>query len=698
MRQTTIRLDYETRSEADLKKVGLHNYAVDFSTRALMLAYSWNDGPVEHIDFANGDRMPPEVRDALTDPEVVKLAFNAQFERVITRKTLGIKTPYKNWRCTMVKAFMHSFNGGLAEIGAQLGLPQHLLKDPIGSKLIRMFCMPQNVTKNQPHRWRDATTDPEDWQRFCGYNVQDVTTEAAVDHKLPSNGLGREWELYEIDQRINDRGLPVDLRFVEGALKLSVQRKIELLSMMQEVTDLANPNSSQQFLPWLVERGYPFNDLKKLTVKKVLTEDKLRAEDDFEKLSQEVVIALKLRQQASRTSVRKYHAITQRVSDDNRLHYAFQFGGATRTFRWSGRSVQPQNLVRTPKMLESLPVLQAVVDTIREADYEMLRLLVEEPMEALAGTVRSSFDSGEDAEFAVCDLSAIESAVIAWITNCTRMLNVFGDGRDPYKDFGVDLYRVSYQEVTSLMRGICKPAVLGCGFGLGGGKLFEGKRTGLWGYAEGMGVDLSLEDAHKQVKLFRTIYPEIPAFWKECDRAMELACEGRTVNFRNMLLFKKTGDYMTVQLPSGRTMFYYKPMIKEIKFPGKPVQETYFVNDERVTRTIPGEPYYANKFTCMGMSQITKRWGRIVSGGPKLCENFVQAIARDVLSAGMHRAHKAEINIVGSVHDELITLRRRGDNRHDLAELRDCMTFKEAWMDGLPLKAAGYIGRMYRKD
>ena len=694
---TTISLDYESKSEADLKKVGLQNYASDYSTKVTMLAYRWNREQVQHLDFTNGDRMPPEVIDALTDPHVLKWAFNAQFERVMTRLCLGIRTPIKGWRCTMVRAYMQSFNGGLAEVGMQLGLPASMVKDPEGSRLIRMFCLPQKVTKNQPHRWRDGDTDPDDWQKFCDYNVRDVVAESAIlDKLLPYPDLEREWQLYELDQRINDRGLPVNRTFVQNASEMAVVRKAELIGMMQEVTSLPNPNSPKQFIPWLEERGYPFSDLKKLTVKKVLGENKEKPE--HEQLPGEVVAALKLRQQSARTSVRKYPAILMRLSEGDKLRHCFQFGGASRTLRWSGRGPQPHNLVRTPKNMEELPVLKAVMQAIREKDYGLLSLLVDEPMEALAGSVRSSFQTDEDEEFVVCDLSAIESAVIAWLTGCVRMLNVFADGRDPYKDFGIDLYRKPYEEVTSGERSICKPAVLGCGFGLGGGNLVDGKRTGLWGYAEGMGVDLSREDAHKQVKLFRTIYDEIPAFWKACDAAMAQACQGRVVNYRGLLEFRKRGEYVTVQLPSGRLMYYHKPEMRRMTFPGKPVKETYTVDGVIHTRMVPGEPYTAMKFTCMGMSQITKKWGRIVSGGPKLCENFVQAIARDVLAAGKMRAHRAGINIVGSVHDEIISTRRRGDNMIGLELLRECMTFKEDWMEGLPLKAAGYVGQLYRKD
>jgi DNA polymerase len=287
--------------------------------------------------------------------------------------------------------------------------------------------MPQKPTRKQPHVWCNRDTHPYSWSEFLAYNRQDVIAEMKIaDWLLRFPMQEEEWQLYEIDQIINDAGLPVDLRFITNGQKLAWRRKVELMDMMREAalfTEHQNPGSTKQLLPWLKDRGYPFNDLQKNTIKKVLNENEYSETPGF--LADDGVHVLKLRQQANRTSVRKLDAMLSRVGEDNRLRHCFQFVGASRTGRWSGRGPQPQNLVRTPKFLEERPVLEAVTEAVRDGDYDMLHLLVDEPMAAIAGTMRSAFRAPEGYEFVVCDLSAIESAVIAWLSGCRGMLEVF---------------------------------------------------------------------------------------------------------------------------------------------------------------------------------------------------------------------------------------------------------------------------------
>lgn len=684
---TTLACDFESASEAVLtgpQSVGLHNYMTDLGTRALMFAWAWNDNPnaVEQVDFTAGGRLPPEVRDALLDPHVLKWAFNAQFERLATKHLLGIETPVEGWRCTMALAYMRSFAGGLGEVGAQIGLEGASVKDPNGSRLIRMFSQPQRITRNQPHLWRDRHTDPEDWAQFLAYNRQDVAAEIAIKQKLVRYPvLPEEWELYEIDQRINDAGLPVDVRFVQSAIRLTARRKAELLDLLRELTGLDNPNSTSQILPWLQARGYPFNDLQKRTVEKVLSEN-----EGNQALDAAGASALRLRQQSSRSSVKKYDGIARRVAEDGTLKYAFQFAGASRTNRWAGRGVQPQNLVRTPKQLEAeghgqWSRLRAATDAIRDGDYDLLSMIVHEPMTALAGCLRSSFRAPESHEFDVCDLSAIESAVIAWLSGCQGMLEVFRLGRDPYKSFAVEFYGKPYDQITKDERTKSKAPVLGGGFGLGGGKLIDGKRTGLWGYAESLGVDIAQQEAERQVQVFRRIYHEIPEFWSQLQRGVERALQGEAFVVNGLIRIERRGEFLTVRLPSNRVMYYHRPKMVLREFEGK-----------------DGRPYTRRVFTCMGMSQVSKKWGRVTVGSPKVCENLVQAVARDILAVGVRRAHAAGFQIVGTVHDEIITLRRRGDNQLSFDGLKHAMVAPIEWAKGLPLSAAGYTSDLYVKD
>lgn len=688
-----LRLDYEGFSEAELagqKSVGVYNYCRHPTTRPLMVAYRLDQSLVCHVDLTQ-DKMPGELVEALKDPHVEKWAFNAAFERLYTQHVLRINTPYKGWRCAQFLAHTQSFSGGLAQVGAAMGLNPDKLKNPIGDKLIKMFCKPQRITKNQQIRLRDRHTNPEEWELFCQYNIQDVIAEGEIVDKLIRFFVPQdEWELYELDQRINDRGLPVNRKFVAQADIMSTRRKTHLVQVLKGLTGLANPNSTKQLLPWVQERGYRFNDMQKNTVAKVLAERKEQKEGGYMVMLQlPAVRALKLRQQSNKASVKKYPAIINRVSPDGRLRHCFQIGGAARTLRWAGRGPQPHNLTRTPKFMEpeggDASVLELVAGVIESGDYDALSMTCEEPMVALSGSVRSSFQASveKNEQFVVCDLSAIESAMSAWLTNCKRLLQVFHDGRDPYKDFGTELYGLPYDLIDKIMRTICKPGMLGCAYQLGGGELKMDKRTGLWGYAENMGVNITRDEAHRQVKLFRETYHEIPATWKKLENAVaSVLNSGHPQTINGLLTFALKGPYLTIKLPSERVMYYYKPRMVDRQFEGR-----------------NGETYTRRVFSYMGNVGASGRtWGRVYSSGGKIFENVVQATSRDVLKVGMMRSHEAGFNIVGSVHDEIITVQKKRDNFYTLERLRDCMKDPIPWAVGLPLGAAGYMARIYRKD
>ena len=659
--------------------VGVWKYTRDMTTEALMVAYEIDGGGVEHVDLTQ-EEFPKELRECLLDPRVEKWAFNAAFERLVTMNTLQIDTPYEGWRCTMALANLQSFSGTLLQIGEAIGIEAGKLKSKAGDDLIKMFCMPLKLTKKNGYDRRTRRTNPEEWQQFCDYNSRDVTAENEIKTKLLRYYVPEdEWKLYEIDQRINDRGLPVNRKFVESGHAMSEQRKRELVGIMADLTGVKNPNSTPQLLPWLRERGYPFADLQKNTVRKVLDEN-----PTTKVLDTDAVRALKLRQQASKTSVKKYPAILRRLAADDRLRHCFQFAGAARTARWAGRGPQPHNLTRTPKLLEAdggdSYALEEVARAIEARNYDDLKLLIGEPMNALSGSVRSSFQAQPDMEFMVADLSAIESATSAWLTGCKRLLGVFRDSRDPYLDFGTELYHRAYADITKSERTICKPAVLGCTYQLGGGELREGKRTGLWGYAENMGVNITNEEAKRQVALFRSVYHEIPAGWKAYERAVMLAMNGKPNTVNGLLHFELRGPYMTITLPSGRVMYYFKPRMVERTFEGR---------DGPYTRTV---------FSYMGMSQTSRQWGRVFSSGGKIMENVTQATARDILKVGVMRAEEEGFEVVGTVHDEIITHVRTGSNRLTLQLLLHSMKAPIPWAKGLPLGAAGYVSRVYRKD
>lgn len=714
-----LHLDGELKSELDVTDVGTDLYARHPSTKFLMLSYKFDDGPTQQWVPAEGEPMPDDLRDGLLDPNTTKIAFNATFERWTIREVLGIDIPIEQWKCSMALAYMFSFMGGLDDVGAQMGLS--FKKDPRGKQLIKIFCGPNKPTKNQPYVWRDQHSDPELWEEFKRYNIRDTDSEHEIWIKLaPYYVPDWQWELYHIDQIINDRGLPINRSFVENALSIAERRKAELISAQNEITGLQNANSGAQLLPWLQDRGYPYANLQKQNVQKALTaeEEEVRnpsMEYDLETkqlvqvdyggayldtlgqvvgdahMTQECRVVLRMRQGSSRTSTTKYQACLDGLGADDRLRHCFQFAGAGRTNRWAGRKIQPQNLSRTPKWLEpedyiDFDRLDYCNELISDGDYYTLGVFAGEQMDAVAGCVRSSIQAPKGKKLVVCDLSSIESVGIAWLTGCERLLDVFRNGLCAYRDFATTLFKKAYDAVTKGERSIAKPGVLGAGYRLSGGDLRDGEKTGLWAYAEGMGVQMTKEEANRAVEVFRATYHEIPTAWYAIENAIVRAMKsgGKPVKW-GPLVFEVKKPFLRVKLPSGRYMYYHKLQIEKIT---------------AISRR--GNEYEKYIISYMGKSQVTNQWCRIESHGGKFIENFVQALARDILAFGLMAAHKLGFYIVGHVHDEIISEEDENDTTFTWQKLGWCMTdyLRKTydWMKDIPLGAAGYEAQIYRKD
>jgi DNA polymerase len=532
---------------------------------------------------------------------------------------------------------------------------------------------------------------------FIEYNIRDVDAECEIKDKLNKARYPipeREWEFYALDQIINDRGLPIDRLFVENALEMATLRKDELLEKMRDKTGLQNPGSPKQLLPWLQARGYPYDDLQKDSVKKVLTawmaiqkgeleykEGELYPED----LTKRAVAVLKLRQQQARTSTTKYQALLTAMGEDGRMRYVFQFCGASRTGRFAGRRFQPQNLTMM-RDIESEKILFQMTDVIRNNDYEMLQLYRKEPLDALAGLVRSSVRAPKGKKLVVCDLASIESVVIGWVARCERLLDVFRNGKDAYKDFATELFKVVYEAVTKEMRKQAKPATLGAGYRLGGGEIKDGKKTGLWGYAENMGIEMSRKEAHKSVAVFRRVYSEIPQCWYDLEDAIKSVIKRGGTRRVGPVKFYMTKPYLICELPSKRCIFYKNPRIRREKMEGVDRK-----TGERYT-------YYKDSISYMGKQQNGSKWLRINSHGGKFIENIVQAIARDILREGMLALHYAGFYLIGHVHDEAIAEQAANDNDHNHEQMRLLMIRRRKWMGDMPLNAAGMETVIYRKD
>lgn len=731
---TVIHLDLESSSTVDLRKHGLARYSRDPSTKLLMLSWAVNDGAVSlwepHI---HGPELPYELRQALPDPLVTKIAWNAQFERAMLTHVAGQDVPVEQWKCAMVMALFLALPASLKECGKVVGLSEAQQKSKTGATLIRRFCMPREPTQNKPWRWANAFNEPEDWALFREYCIQDTDTERRLWKKLSKFYVpDSEWALWHYDQEINERGMPVDVEFVRAALDVAQTEKQRLVAELRDLTGLKNPSSTAQILPWLRDRGYPFNEMRKERVAKALEdfdsweqrppmpeavpplpsvtkgnllgketanhhtyapdviakhkamvaryESDLSRHETFRPLDDEAKVALRLHQQASRSSYKKYQSILD-YEVDGRLFFQMQFVGAGRTGRWSGRGVQLQNLPRPAKAHEDY--LDHIRDLIADRDAESLRMFYGDVMSCLASSIRGAIYAPDGSKFTVADLASIESRVVAWLSNCPALLDVFHQGLDAYRAFGVHFLRKPYDEITKAERNLCKPACLGGSYRLGGGTEIgeypDTKKTGLWAYSESMGVKMTKQQAHESVRVFREAYPEIVQLWYDLESAAMSAIRTQQPQIVGVVQFDIVAPFLRARLPSGRALYYLRPKIErlKVKLPGGDVIDKWMVTYE-------------------GVEPATKQWGRVQTQGGKWVENFCQSIARDVLAYGMLQARDAGFNCVASVHDELICEQPEFDLL-DHHELEQCMSVVPPWAKGLPLAADGWDGNVYRK-
>lgn len=691
---TRLFLDFETRSRLDLTAVGTSRYARDPSTKALMLAWAFDDEPVEQVVFARGQRAPKRLRDALRDPQVIKSAWNAAFERQIFEHVLGLKIPYDQWQDTMVLAYTLSFPGKLSAVGDIIELPEDKKKSVRGKSLIRKFSSPRKPTKTKPWEWNDHTTDPDDWEEFESYNRGDVEAERAIYRRLRKWDLPEhEWALWHLDQRINDAGIPINLRVVHNAIRVADEVVKRRLDEMRELAWLDNPNSNAQLLPALQDLGYPFVDLKKGHISRALeyidNPPEHWSEDARSRADTPVYRRLlELRQEVSKSSVKKYNALAEATDDDGMLRGAFQFAAAGRTWRWGGRKFQPQNLARPVSYLEKSQ--EDAVWHLEWLDTEAIEWLYPKPMDLLSTCVRPVVQAPKGYRLIDADLNAIENRVLGWMAGEDRILDVFRNNLDPYIDFAVHMYGGTYEafwhEYKVLgkkeKRTIAKPGVLGCGYMLGPGKTFENEQTGeieangLLGYAWNMGVRMTPEQSKHSVTVWRERYTKVVDFWYALDRATKRCIRTGRPQEVGPLVFDISGPFMRMRLPSGRYLHYCRPKIEMRRAPWGDMKETV---------------------TYEGLDD-KNQWTRIGTHPGKITENGDQAIARDLLAHGMTLAAREGIDIRLHVHDQIVGLVPEKDAEAKLKVLQQCMSEAPPWARDLPLGSAGFVSRCFIKD
>ena len=654
-----LSIDIETYSSEDLTKSGVYRYAEAPDFALLLFGYSVDGGPARVVDIASGEKIPSDIIAAIKDGDVIKWAFNANFERVCLSRYLWKEGLYSNreylfpsdWRCSMVWCGYLGLPMNLAGAGAALGLEKQKLAE--GKDLIRFFCKPckasllSNGVRNM--HW----SAPDKWRRFVEYNRRDVETEVAIKERLRKYPVPETvWREYFLDQLINDTGIRVDLDLVDSAIRMDDRSRAELERRMKTLTSLENPASVMQVRSWLEAHGKQAESLGKKQVAEMLKD-----------ANPEIREVLLLRQQLAKSSVKKYAAMRNMVCADGRLRGAFQFYGASRSGRWAGRGVQLQNLPQN-----HMEDLEAARDLVLAGNGAAVEERYGSVPDVLSELIRTAFVPAEGERFIVADFSAIEARVIAWLAGETWRSEVFAAGGDIYcasasKMFGVP---VEKHGVNGQLRQKGKVAELALGYGGGVGAL---KAMG----ALEMGVPE--HELQELVSAWRYASPNIVRLWWNVDRLVKMAIRDRTTVRYGSLQFEYRSGMLFIRLPSGRCLSYAKPRLEANRFGGESV-------------------------TYLGIGP-TKKWERIESYGPKFVENIVQGISRDLLCSAMENVTGLGVSIVGHVHDELIMETSRylyGSDDVSLEVVCLEMARIPEWTPGLQLRADGYECEFYRKE
>lgn len=643
-----LSIDIETFSSVNLQKSGVYPYAESDDFEILLFGYSVDGGEVKVVDIACGEKIPQEIMDALKDDSVKKYAFNASFERICLSKYLGFSDGvYLNpssWYCTMIWCATLGLPLSLEGAGAVLGLEKQKLTE--GKSLIRYFCVPCNPTKINGGRIRNLPHhNMQKWNAFKSYNLRDVETEMSIQKKLSKFPVSKEiWNEYHVDQEINDRGIKVDMMFVRQAINIDNSSKNKLTSLIKEITNLDNPNSVQQMKKWLSDNG-----IKTETLGKKAIEDLIKiAPEELKKV-------LELRQQLAKSSVKKYTAMEHAVCKDFRARGMFQFYGANRSGRFSGRLIQLQNLPQN-----HMSDLAEARGLVRSGNYDALTLLYDSIPDTLSELIRTAFVPHNNKKFIVADFSAIEARIIAWLAKEKWRMKVFKDGGDIYCASASQMFKVNVVKngENGHLRQKGKISELALGYGGSVGAL---KAMGA------LNMGLNEEELQPLVTAWRNSNPNIVNLWWEVDNAVKECIKKRISTETHGINFTYKSGFLFITLPSGRKLAYVKPRIGVNMFGGESV-------------------------TYEGIGS-TKKWEKLESYGPKFVENIVQGIARDILCYAMNTL--CEYEIVAHIHDEFII---EADKDIQLKKVCELMGRTPPWAQGLLLRADGYECEFYKKD
>ena len=653
-----ITIDIETRSDKDISKCGVYAYTDTPYFDILLFAYSIDEQPVQVVDMANGEEIPESILAALADENVVKRAFNCNFERVCLSKYLRENHPQyfqsysidedtvgdflnpESWHCSMIHARTLGLPSSLAEVGKVLGIEQQKMTE--GKALVKFFCVPYDTVDGVP-QFHNPKDYPDKWEIFKAYNKRDVGAELEIDRRLSRFPVPDFlWKEFYLDQEINDRGILVDMQLADKAINLDAKAKEELTAEVQKLTGVENPNSVYQLLDWLETQGYKSDSLGKTQVLELIKTAK-----------EPVKSVLQMRLQLSKSSVKKYTAMKNTACSDNRARGMFSFYGASRTGRWAGRNVQLQNLPQN-----HLPDLTEARELVKYSSFEDIQMLYDDVPDTLSQLIRTAFIPRQGMKFIVADFSAIEARVIAWLAGEEWRMKAFANGEDIYcasasKMFGVPV--VKHGE-NGQLRQKGKISELACGFG---GSVGAMKAMG--------GSEMSDAELKQIVTDWRTASPHIVQLWWDVENAAIKAVRDKTETETHGIHFSYESGFLFIKLLSGRRLAYVKPRIGENRFGG-------------------------DSITYEGIG-TGRKWERLETYSGKLVENIVQATARDLLFYSMQTL--SQYFIVGHIHDEMI-IECPKDTKLD--EICQQMARTPDWAKGLLLRADGYECSFYKKD
>ncbi|MFR1871646.1 MAG: DNA polymerase [Faecalimonas umbilicata] len=659
MMQHHLSIDIETKSSVDITKAGAYRYAQSEDFEILLFAYKYDEEGVQLVDLTVEERIPERILTALMNPNVVKHAYNAAFEWYCLN-TAGYRTPLEQWNCTMIHGLYCGYTAGLDATGKAIGLPQDKQKLSTGKALIRYFCTPCKPTKSNGGRsWNLPKHAPEKWELFREYCKQDVVTENEILKRLQAFPVPKEEQrLWRMDILMNAYGVRVDTNLIAGALAIDSHSTECLTAEAFRITGLSNPNSATQLQQWLSGKGVDIPNLQKATVEEYLQREDLP--DDARKI-------LKIRQQLGKTSIKKYVAMDTAKGADDRVRGLTQFYGANRTGRWAGRLVQLQNLPRN-----YLKTLDYARNLVKDKNYDGIKLLYGNVPDTLSQLIRTAFIPSDGNKFVVADFSAIEARVIAWLAGEQWVNEVFATHGKIYEATASQMFHVPIEKIAKgnpeySLRQKGKVATLALGYQGGTAALIA---------MGALNMGLAEEELPDIVQRWRSANPRIRDLWYAVEQAALTTMQTARPQGIYGLIFRYEGDlvygqsFLTVQLPSGRKLFYPKPFLQENQF-GKMAIHYYTVG------------------------QQTRKWEVASTYGGKMTENIVQAIARDCLAETLKRIDRMGLQVVFHVHDEVII---DAPASITVDEICDLMAEPIPWAPGLILKGAGFESDYYMKD